>query len=417
MKRLVGGESGVAMIMVLAFIALAGAAVPASLAVASSLAVDSRVKTEILKEQYAAIGADQYSTYRMLYEPGYTDTLVSGVPDTFTVTLNGIDVITSITMYASSTSNPPAGSSDNNRRLQTTKVASPTTALADTLTTYTYTITVENRSESAESINKVYDQLPAGMTYVTGSTSGMTVAEPSASGQQLEWNVVAEGINLAQGQSATLSFDVQGTLAEGLYCNEAWVTPGGPKTSTGKTAFITVGTPASPLCSGPAVTVTKTVDKPVVLADTFETFTYTITVDNIGTDGLNVDKVEDLLPAGFAYLAGSTTGNFTTSDPSTTLIQGRERLIWNFNPTVLVPSDTVSTLTFQATATAPPGIYPNEAWIVLTQFSNDAYTWPTAEVRAMGAYGTNATAGNTSVTGELWIGYDSYATTSWEISR
>ena len=416
MKRLVGGESGVAMIMVLAFISLAGAAVPTALSVASSVSVDSRVKTEILKEQYAAIGADEYSRYRMLYEPGYIDTLVSGVPDVFTITLNGIDVTTSITMFASSTSTPPDGSSDNNRRLQTTKVASPTTALADTLTTYTYTITVDNRSDSDESVNKVYDQLPAGLAYVAGSTTGMTVTEPSVSGQQLEWNVVAEGINLAWGESVTLSFDVQGTLAEGLYCNEAWGTPGGPKTTSGKTAFITVGTPTSSLCSGPAATVTKTVDKPVVLADTLETFTYTITVDNIGTDDLNVDKVEDLLPTGFVYLAGSTTGDFTTSDPSTTLIQGRERLIWNFNPTELVPSGTVSTLTFQATATAPPGIYPNETWIVLSQFSNDAYTWPTAEVRAMGAYGTGATAGGTTVTGELWIGFDSYAIASWEIT-
>ena len=60
MTSLFRGQKGVAMIMVIAFMALSIPMITGALFLSGTLSSDSTVKTEILKRQYSALGGDQW---------------------------------------------------------------------------------------------------------------------------------------------------------------------------------------------------------------------------------------------------------------------------------------------------------------------------------------------------------------------
>ena len=88
-KAFLRQEKEMGLLIVLAFIGLAVPLVTGALGLASTLSIESRIETRILKDQYSAIGGSEYATYRMVYESGYVDTLQVGIEDTFTLNLNG----------------------------------------------------------------------------------------------------------------------------------------------------------------------------------------------------------------------------------------------------------------------------------------------------------------------------------------
>ncbi|MCH8898077.1 MAG: DUF11 domain-containing protein, partial [Chloroflexi bacterium] len=165
------------MLIVIAFMCLAIPMIVSTLGLASTLSIDSQVKTEILKNQYSALGADQYA--QNIIQQGLP-------PGSYPITLN--DELVAVTIAALPPPAPPPPAADNSRRLQTSKVVTPTTAVASTLTTFTYTITVTNGDDESENLNKIHDLLPAGFSYIAGSTSGVTTADPTIVGQQLTWS-------------------------------------------------------------------------------------------------------------------------------------------------------------------------------------------------------------------------------------
>lgn len=52
-------------------------------------------------------------------------------------------------------------------------------------------------------------------------------------------------------------------------------------------------------------------------AFTTTTFTYTVTIENTGTQMINMDEIFDILPPNFTYVPGSFTG-LITGDPTIT---------------------------------------------------------------------------------------------------
>lgn len=413
-KREIGG----AQTLVLAFMALAIPLVTASLSLASTLSVDSRVKTRIAQSQYSVLGATQHALYRLAHEVGYADGLAIGAPDSYTVELNGREVAVTVEKFSEPPGDTPPPNADSSRRLQALKQVTPSSAPPDTPTTFSYTITVENRDDQAENLRKIHDELPNGFSYLPGSTSGVTTADPSISGQQLTWNLAQLQIVLQPGQSAFLSFSAQASVEEGTYCNEAWVEPGDKNTTSGKTARITVGSPPNDLCQGPTVELTKTVTPGTAAAYAAATFTYTITIRNAGTAVLNMSQIRDWLPQdGFLYVPGSTSGDITTADPSTSLWQGRQRLDWNFNPKQQLQPGESRALTFQAEATLEPGDYYNEVWGTFDEFTSPAYTWPTARVEVMAVFTITAIEGGSTAWAEVWAGVSSWAITRFLVSR
>ncbi len=420
-------QDGVALVAVLALMALTVPLVTAGLTLASTLNVDSRVKIDILKRQYAAIAGSQYALYQMVYAPGYFEGLQTGIPDTSTITINGETVTVTVTLSSGDGYYLPSGPTDNSRNLQASKVVSPSVATPNTQTTFAYTITVENMSTSSQQVTKITDDLPPGFDYVSGSTTGITTANPNISNKhnsqtgqdykELSWNISSLQINLQPGQTMNLTFSAQASVNTGNYCNEVWADPGGTATSSGLTAKVVVGSPANSLCPGEAIKVTKSAQPGIAAANILNTFTYTITLLNFGTEELNLSGVTDLLPPGFLYENGSTSGPITTSNPNTTMQQGQQRLTWSFNPRIPLSAGQTKTLTFRATAQVDPGEYWNEVWVSAQELAQDVYTWPMARVRVMSVLRTEVTNGYFTISSEVWKGSDSFVVTKWNMSR
>jgi len=104
-----------------------------------------------------------------------------------------------------------------------------------------YTITVANPNASAVTLNSITDTLPAGFSYVSGSTTGVTTANPSVSGQTLTW---AGPFSVPATGSVSLHFSVIVSSTPGDYFNNATADAGSATVvPTGPTAMITVTSP------------------------------------------------------------------------------------------------------------------------------------------------------------------------------
>ena len=89
-RRIIRREDGVTIVMVLAFMALSVPIVTAALGLASTLSIDSRVKGDIAKRQFSAIGANELAIQRLTNDdlPGPDG---NGIPDLLEEDNNGID--------------------------------------------------------------------------------------------------------------------------------------------------------------------------------------------------------------------------------------------------------------------------------------------------------------------------------------
>ena len=100
--------------------------------------------------------------------------------------------------------------------LTTSKTSdSPTTAIGGA---NGYTITVSNPNEFAVALSTLTDDLPVGFSYVTGSTSGATGADPGSSGGILTWG---GPISVPGSGSASIHFSVTVGSTLGTFFNEA----------------------------------------------------------------------------------------------------------------------------------------------------------------------------------------------------
>ncbi|MCH8199730.1 MAG: DUF11 domain-containing protein [Chloroflexi bacterium] len=408
-------ERGGAMLVVLAFLVFVVPTVTAALSFAATVSRSSGAEGERAIVQYTSTGGAEHGLYRVVYEAGYADGLVLDVADLYTVPVNGRTVNISVTRLSATVHDPPPSTYNSKQRLYAEKVVTPETASPSTLTTFTYTITVTNGSETTKGINQVVDELPGGFSYVGGTTTGLTTDDPSVLGQKLEWDVASLGIDLAPDGSIVLSFDAQASVPEGVYCNEAWVEPGGENSSSGKTATVTVGSPASGACEGTAVVVSAAVDPDSVLAGVSTTFAFTVVIDNIGSTAVGISEVRDLLPAGFLYVAGSTAGDLTAQEPSTQFQQGRQRLTWSFSPSVTVPSGESRTLLLEADAALAPGRYGSDLRVTVDELASAILLQEAAPVDALGPILIEASDGNATTSTLVWARDGYYEVTAWDL--
>ena len=128
-------------------------------------------------------------------------------------------------------------------------------------------------------------------------------------GQALVTWDISPPLTLQPGAQVSLSFVAKAISTDGNYCNEARVEPGGVATTTGLTAQVQVGAQAG-ACQTPVYLVSETVDPSILAAgdDPAAGFTYSMTIDNAtGTENLTLSKIQNLLPAGFEYVAFEVT--------------------------------------------------------------------------------------------------------------
>lgn len=81
-----------------------------------------------------------------------------------------------------------------------------------------YTITVSNPNPDAVTLNVISDDLPAGFSYVAGSSTGATTSDPNINGQTLTWS---GPISVPAQSSVSLHFLVTVASAAGDYLNQA----------------------------------------------------------------------------------------------------------------------------------------------------------------------------------------------------
>ena len=229
---------------------------------------------------------------------------------------------------------------------------------------YLTTVTLENNSGAAQS-PIIYR---AGDCYLQNSDDGFgqvdgravscrsTVSErieqwypitPGSTYMEDEYDVVWERIGSQQPFADTCRC---GTAPGDEHDNGAglsWVRPVAPGQSTSVSHYTTF----SPLGIQPLV-VTKAADSASTPAG--GTNGYTITIDNPAPFEVTLDSISDDLPAGFAYVAGSTTGA-TTGDPA---VSG-QNLTWG-GPFSIAATSTLS-LHFSVTVSGTPGTYTNSA--------------------------------------------------------
>ena len=408
-------ERGGAILVVLAFLVFVVPTVVAALGFAATVSTGSGARTRSAIAQYTSTGGAEHGLYRVVHEAGYADGLVLDVADLYTMPINGRTVEITVTKLSATVHDPPASTYNSNQRLYAEKVVTPDTASPSTLTTFTYTITVTNGDETDKGINQVVDELPAGFSYVAGTTTGLTTNDPSISGRELEWDVASMGIDLAPNESIVLSFDADASVPEGVYCNETWVHPGGDNTSSGKTAQVTVGSPASAVCDGTAVRASAAVDPDSAVAGVATTFAYTVVIANIGSTDVGVSEVRDLLPAGFLYVAGSTAGDLMAQEPATGFQQGRQRLTWSFSPSKTVPSGESRTLLLDADATLPPGRYGSAVRVTIDELTVPILLQETAPVDAFGPIWIEASDGSATASTLVWARDGYFEVTAWDL--
>lgn len=102
-----------------------------------------------------------------------------------------------------------------------------------------YTVTIHNPNAADVALTSITDTLPAGFTYVTGSTTGMFTVEPAVAGQTLTWTGVPP---VPAGGNLQFHFSVHVASAAGTYLNQATADAGTYTVAgSGPTAPITIG--------------------------------------------------------------------------------------------------------------------------------------------------------------------------------
>ena len=252
-------------------------------------------------------------------------------------------------------------------------------------------------------------------------TSPEEPAAAQGSGQPnrllLSWNVLPpDGLTLQPGQSLTLTFTAKASATQGIYCNQAWVDPGGQANASPMMAKVNVDNAVDSGCPTPTQAVNLSVEPTLAVADTPASYTYTITIDNTDeAESLQLIKVQDLLPAGFSYYDATDPAEITGEVPepfydpgnpddfvgaqrTETVFNGQQLLTWIFDPKLTILAGETKTLFFKAKATAPAGSFFSETWVTFEEVSERLRSWPTALVSSVESLDGS---GDTAVQGEI----------------
>ena len=389
------------MILVLILLALGALLITPALNLAFTGLTSRMAEQGRLMEYYAADGAQEYSLW-LLNDPQFVaDLIASGEPTSdLYIILNDIKADYSISYQASAGAPSDAPLTSDRYRI-TVDVdpdgVDPDYLPPDTSQVFIYSITLQYMYPDipTEPLEELEVILPLGFSYMLGSSIGTDDIEPDISGGQpnkpytLTWDFTSQPISFDFWEERAMSFQATATPAEGAYYTEAEVSTSfpQPRGETGPTAPIIVGSP--PETGVPRLSMSKTVSPEVIPPGVPTLLTYTITLKNLSSvDPIEVQYLQDALPAGFAY-AGADTGFLlldTSGEPDGSIWPGTTRQLWEwrFTPIGLLTVNPLETLiaTFQAIGTVDSsGTYANEVFIKAPGAdTSDEYSWPTGGV-------------------------------------
>lgn len=282
----------------------------------------------------------------------FTGTIATASAQSITANNGSLQVMPSETITVTYTDAIDASSLANRPRTDTVVISPPVvtvskavnTATATSGSNVTYTITITNSGAGDGWVSSIIDTLPAGFTYATGTTTGLTTANPTISGQNLTWSgafIVPKksgGIN----GTLTLSFQAKALGSYGTYYNNVSVTGANFTTAT-------TGNAAPVLLTAPQITLTKSADNASVAPG--GTVTYTIYYKNVGTASAQNLVIKDTVPSNATYVTGSlrmgaATTTYATAAAKTDAADGDEANITSgtitFNVTTVTADDSVA---------------------------------------------------------------------------
>ncbi|MFQ5826808.1 MAG: hypothetical protein ACE5IA_05560, partial [Dehalococcoidia bacterium] len=248
----------------------------------------TRVSGGLNVERYSADTGVEHALWRLVYEPGFAESLTVGDPTAeYSREANGGTVNITVTrLGATSPTGDPVGVS---------KAVFPDSAPEGQETTFTYTIYIKNLSLGLQDLHSIGDLLPLGFSYLAGSSSGVTTDDPNISidpsgSERLRWKLTPF-VPMSSGEVREQVFQAIATLEGGTYLNEAWAkVTGYGRVDSGATAPV-VGS-----SSWSGLSIEKVVSPSSARIGQETTFTYTIYIENVDTVPMEIYEIGDLLP-------------------------------------------------------------------------------------------------------------------------
>ena len=249
-----------------------------------------------LTNTIGSLAAGQSATLTIIAMPTATGT----ISNTATATTTSTDVNAS---NDSATDSITVASATSAATLTITKTPSPTSGTVGQ--NETYTITVNNTGSVDASNVVVSDVLPAGMTFVSATSSVGTTSNANGT-------ITANLGTLAAGGSATITVVATPTTA-GTFNNTAIVTTSSGVTNTANSTVSSSVVVTQPAIANVVITKIATPDPDLV----GQNLTYTITVQNTGTADAANTVVTDSLPAGMTFVSATSSAGTTTQSGGT----------------------------------------------------------------------------------------------------
>ena len=299
----------------------------------------------------SARAAAEHALWRLQYDSTVHDEF-TGTPPTTTYELVFPDGTATITIVGIE---PPLDFG-----LAASTVVTPKEVLPNTPTVLTYTMTISNDDTIPHDIVRV-DADPQGSygpQYVTSSTTGLTTDDPSLVGQKWRWTLATPVTVAPFGGTAQISWQMIIDEGEGNY----WM--GGAVRFDG-VGDIDAPVSANVIAAIPSDIVVSTIVTPgIVESGDFETYTFTITVDNTSVNDYVLTDIKHFTTRDFDFVTGSSTGP-TLLDPNRNhdVINDRWEWTWGIEPTAL-DALTQVVLEFQMTATLTPGTFFSESAVI-----------------------------------------------------
>jgi uncharacterized repeat protein (TIGR01451 family) len=172
-----------------------------------------------------------------------------------------------------------------------------------------YTLTVTNTGTAATATARVLDQLPANLSYVSGTGTGWTCGSaPGGGGTLVTCNFA--GTIAAGGSSSVITITVAPTNTTTAITNYASVDSDGGAAPPVPTTCTAANTPtdgcAAPVTSSVVLGLVKSAPTPALSVGVNSV--YTLTVTNSGNAAATTARVLDQLPANMAFVSATGTG-------------------------------------------------------------------------------------------------------------
>ena len=246
-------ERGQVLVLVLIVLAVGTLMATSFLTAESTDLLSARESSAHLSDRTAADAGVEHGMWRVRYDPTFVAALPVSTPVSYQKTVDGMPVTISVALIPTPTpvaTPTPLSTPSPGHNVQVGKTVDPAYAVPGQTTVFTYTIQIDNTGTATIKLEQVWDILPQGFTYVPGSSSGITTAEPTLtmqSGQQkVDWEFDSPHPSIPSGQSATQVFQATATPLDGIYYNEAWVettSDSDNPASSGDTAPVAATTP------------------------------------------------------------------------------------------------------------------------------------------------------------------------------